>query len=310
MSTVAEVKPFESLTADKWKDLLTKIQRKKCTPIIGPEVPFGTLAGRDQLVEAWGNQLGFPFEDLYHLPRVAQFAATQTNPADARDAYIERLGETTLYDPDSAEDPHRILASLPFPLYLTTNHDSSLYQALKQRKDRQPRQKVCPWIPDLDESATELSAESKLEVATPVVYHLFGHTEEPRSLVLTEDDHLNFLMSYAADRQIVPSLVGKELTKTLLLLLGYRLRDLEFRIMLRFLHRYLETSIFEKSTIHLCVQLSDDLKDTTDRSKQLETMRREFQEKDCARMYINVYWGTSRQFLSELRRRWQEFSND
>src|SRR5262249_8052957 len=85
-------------------------------------------------------------------------------------------------------DPHRVLAELPFPIYLTTNPDHLLIDALREAK-KNPVVDVCPWTEWVDRSTSIFAREPNFSptVDRPLVYHLFGRLEDPDSLVLTEE---------------------------------------------------------------------------------------------------------------------------
>ena len=97
-----------------------------------------------------------------------------------------------------ADDPnevHRVLASLNLPLYLTTNFDSFMTEALAAR-GRQPTRELCRWNERLD-GLPSIFEEQPDYVPTPeepLVYHFFGTDGKPDSLVLTEDNYLDLLV--------------------------------------------------------------------------------------------------------------------
>ena len=75
-----------------------------------------------------------------------------------------------------------LLAGFPLPVFLTTNYDDFLVKALREQgKDPQPE--VSPWW-QTGTGGIPLIPEPTVD--KPVVYHLHGRWEEPRSLVLTE----------------------------------------------------------------------------------------------------------------------------
>jgi hypothetical protein len=306
MSTVNDAAPVGELDDRTWKLLLGRLSREehRCTPILGPELSFGSMKGRASVTRDWAKELEFPFEERHDLPRVAQYAATMVSNDDAKHGFIKHFNTLTPPNLDDPDDPYRILARLPFPLYLTTNYDNFLYRALEQVREKQPRQEICRWRDDLTEAPSAFDPPYVRHVAIPVVFHIFGHTGQPDSLVLTEDDYLDFLESFARDATVIPATVAAA-KNTAMLFLGYRLRDLDFRVLLRFLN--LKESR-ETRKIHLCVQLAEDPADTTAGRALLAIQ--EFLEECCDQLRINVYFGTCRQFLVELRRRWKESNHD
>lgn len=93
--------------------------------------------------------------------------------------------------PAGEVDPLKILAGLPLPIYVTTGYHDFLEIALRQQ-GKEPVSQVCFW--DRDLLTSEQSEPFTPSVARPLVYHLFGHEPHPTSLVLSEDDYLNFLV--------------------------------------------------------------------------------------------------------------------
>jgi hypothetical protein len=306
MSTVTETRRVGELDEETWNLILRRLSRDehRCTPILGPELSFGSMAARAAVARAWAMEREFPFEERHDLPRVAQFAAVKDSDEDAKREFVQYFRLIAPPKPDDPEDPYRILALLPFPLYLTTNYDSFLYGELERVKEKKPRQDFCRWKDDLREKPSAFAPPYERHVANPVVFHIYGHIGQPDSLVLTEDDYLDFLEALARDPNVIPAPVGAA-KNTALLFLGYRLRDLDFRVLLRFLN--LKQS-GERKKIHLCVQLAEDPADAT-ADRALKAVE-EYLKECCDQLRINVYFGTCRQFLSELQKRWKESTHD
>jgi hypothetical protein len=138
------------------------------------------------------------------------------------------------------DDPLALLAKLPFPIYITTSYYDFLERALIKEGNKSPRTQVIQWG---DRKFTE-SRETYTEptVGQPVVYHLFGLESDPPSLVMSEDDYMKFLVSVVADTDtlnpVVPLRLKHALAQSHLLLLGYRLKDWDFRVLFRFILNY------------------------------------------------------------------------
>ena len=136
----------------------------------------------------------------------------------------------------------------------------------------------------------------------PVIYHLHGVAKKPESVVLTEDDYVDFLVSIGRE-DLLPPRIEQSLTGDSLLFLGYRLADWNFRVLFRGLVYFIARN-FRRS--HVSVQLvplgSDAEPDQMLRAKRY--LNRYFDRLD-----IRVYWGTCQAFVSELRTRWEKFSH-
>ena len=87
-----------------------------------------------------------------------------------------------------------------------------------------------------------------------MVLHLFGQDDDPLSLVLTEDDHLDYLARIARDYEyLLPTSVNAALASTTLLFLGYRLEDLDLKVIMRGLLTHLDLDKW--GMLHVAVQL-------------------------------------------------------
>jgi SIR2-like domain len=126
--------------------------------------------------------------------------------------------------------PLLILAGLDLPIYLTTGYHQMMEWALYQAGKR-PRTGICRWNKQLEEDIPDVFAGSyESSAKEPLVYHLHGLDRYPASLVLTEDDHLEFLIAISQDADPIPvARVREALTRSSLLLLGYDLQSWEFR---------------------------------------------------------------------------------
>ena len=69
--------------------------------------------------------------------------------------------------------------------------------------------------------------------ASPVVFHLHGRLSVPESLVLTEDDYLDFLVTVSRDQKLLPHQIKRAMAGASLLFIGYRLADWNFRVLHR-----------------------------------------------------------------------------
>jgi hypothetical protein len=81
------------------------------------------------------------------------------------------------------------------------------------------------------------------------------------------------------------------------MLLGYRLNDWEFRIILRGL---VATREQRRSFKHVAVQLELDDEGVPDTVAVQSFLEQYFQDAE-----INVFWGSVQQFVAELREQWE-----
>jgi hypothetical protein len=275
---------------------MRRIASGACTPFLGAGACSGTLPLGSDVATRWAGEHGYPLEDRYDLARVAQFVGVHQDDA----MYPKELISaelTGVAPPDfSAEDePHAVLARLPLPIYMTTNYDDFMAAALRHA-GKEPRREICRWntSPAVREQPTHLGNGLPPSPANPVVYHLHGHLDVPESLVLTEDDYLDFLVAVSRDDELLPHQIQRALAGTSLLFVGYRLSDWDFRV----IHRGLVMA-GEQSLRRLSVTVQLPRADPA----------RTYLDKYFGAMKVRVYWGSAGDFMHELRARWRAFSD-
>jgi len=296
-----------ALEEERWDLLLERIKDGKCTPFLGAGACVGSLPLGSDIAREWAEKHHYPLNDSSDLARVAQYLAVTRDSVFPKEEFLKRIKGVTPPDFTAPDEPHGVLADLPLPVYITTNYDDFMMQALKSRK-KNPRQELCRWNKIVRDkfkgkpSIFKSSGESSISPDYPVVFHLHGHSELAESLVLTEDDYLEFLVSISKDENLIPPRIQEAMAGTTLLFLGYKLADWDFRVLFRSLVSYLEKSI---SRSHVSVQLITvaDLSSDTEKGEAQVYLDRYFDKRE-----IRMYWGTCREFAAELRRRWEAFS--
>ena len=300
------------LPEEQWSILLSRIAKQKCTPFLGAEAIGGLIAPRSEIAKRWAEEYNFPLEDPRDLAQVAQFIATTTLDATVpREKILDEFNKASPPDFKASDEPHRILAELPLPIYVTTDYHDLMTQALKIC-NRAPRQELCRWSDDLRQEKSCFDGTFEPSVANPVVFHLYGHREVPDSLVLTEDDYLDFLVEISTppgpnQPSPVPLRIQTAFSRASLLFLGYRLTDLEFRVLLR----TLATVKREPNYRHVAAQLVH-VGDESESEEQLARLEkaREYLRIYCDRSSISTYWGTTHDFLVELKQRWDQLPDE
>jgi hypothetical protein len=295
---------LQTLDDRDWDNLLRRIKDGNCTPFIGPGLNEDVLPTDQEIAQAWAEEHRYPLSDYHNLPRVAQFLAISRDPAfPAEDIARRWKALTTKPNFRETTEPHSFLASLPLPLYITTNYDDFLFQALKDRL-REPRQELCRWNNYLKDFPSVFDPGSTVEIspANPVVYHLFGHVQVPESIVLTEDEYLDFLVNISRDQNIIPRRIQKALVNTSLLFLGYDLNDWRFRILFRGLIASLERSL---RRTRIAVQVEPQPPELA--GITVDHIRWYFEDY-LTRDDVRIYWGSPLDFIKELKERWEEFN--
>lgn len=283
--------------------LVDSILSDQCTPFLGagigrPHLPVGRELAAD-LAKAYE----YPFDDIGNLPRVAQFVATTYDPP-----YAKRLVQRKIRDAQEAcmdasgqiaPVNYRILASMRFPLFITTNYDDLLERAL-MAANRPPRVEICRWNQNVFDDYGKY-APGEISVEHPGVFHMHGALSSAASLLVTEDDYVDFTVRLALEDHVdvlwhhVRRRMGGQNS---LLFLGYSLEDWNFRVLMRYLllqqklHRSQQAS-------NLSIQLPNSHLSLDKRRKSEAFLQQYFQNSSA----IVVHWTDVSDFLAELGER-------
>lgn len=299
-----------------WDAIRMKIEDSECTPIIGPGL-FETLYEiRPWLARRWSREYLFPLAATQRedLTVVSQYLASQQGPdfphrrliRDLPLALRERLGLPGEAQSSSiAElltalrvlrftgrpDPYRILADLPLRVFILGCHDPMFVQALHER-GKNPQVGLMPWRRGL---RSALPRSYQPTVDEPLVYCLFGSLDVPRSLVLTQDDYVDFLLSvqHPDVREMIPKVVLASLVDTSLLFLGFHIDSWEFRAVFRTIMQ--QEGMASSCGPHVAAQIEPEEGRVID-----PTGARAYFERYLRAVSIDIYWGTTEGFLVDL----------
>lgn len=173
----------------------------------------------------------FPDEDLSNLARVAQtYESLRT-----RQALVAKVREVV----EEGKEPSpvlRALAELDFPVIVTTNYDTLFQKALGyagkvpflstyQANEGIPQPRPVPDMPP-----TRRPTPQK-----PFFYKMHGDIETGDSLVLTEEDYIQFILRMRDQDplQSIPNTVLEAIKGAPTLFVGYSLRDYNLRVLLK-----------------------------------------------------------------------------
>ena len=331
-----------------WPDTKRLLKAGAVTPFVSNFVSYDIFGGDVAIVaQTWAQDVKSPFpaESNRDLARVAQFYSVKINNYEAKRHYLNSLksylfglaGDDPAVDPellaelqenyeertfsdiarqlgypkfkDEQQNPLRLLAELPLPIYLTTSYHDFLEVALTKARKR-PVMEILYWHNGLNRlrSIFDDQPNFKPTVDTPLVYHLYGLDKHPGSLVLTEDDYLDFLIEVSLMRADVqhaerlrglPSSVRLALAGTSLLMLGYGVYDWEFRALFKGLVQANNDSrANQNKPKSILVQVQPDEGDSAARIKQYLTDY-------FGKSSFNVYWGSVNACAQELWQLWQ-----
>ncbi len=306
----------------KWPALLRNLQRKRCTPILGPGLTEPLWGSYRQIAQTWAKKYHFPMSpyDRENLPQVAQYLSVHQDRMFPRDEfqihleevikrrYLEKLPQ--LNDAPLEEmlvligarqreenlyEPHKVLAGLPLPIYITTDPSPLLTQALTAA-GKDPQREICRWNSDAEflPSIYDENPAYRPSEQQPLIYHLFGILEEPGTLVLTEDDYFDFLIGVTSNKDLIPAVIRRALVDAALLFLGFQIDDWNFRVLFRSIMSR-EGGGRRRDYAHVAAQISPEEGRILEPERARHYLEEYFQSED-----ISIYWGNVEDFTKEL----------
>jgi hypothetical protein len=290
-----------------WEGLLLSIRHRRCTPFLGAGACAGTLPLGQEIAARWAHEYDYPFEDRTNLVRVAQYVADHRGPRVPKFKIIDMLSECGMPDFRDSYQIHRVVADLPLPVYITTNYDDFMREAFKYSVPVRPvRRETCNWHMAHRRFATPATDALNATTDNPVIFHLHGTLDDVESMVLTEDDYLDFLMSISEIQDLIPPRIERAFVDSTLLFLGYSLEDMNFKVLFRKLVSYIQRN---SSASHVAVQLAPRQDETTQEQVARARRQQRYLERHLDLQKVKVYWGTCMEFAAELRRRWETFGH-
>ena len=155
-----------------WDTLAHRLGTRACTPFIGAGASAGFLPLGRSLAEELASEFGYPMPDRNDLSRVSEFVAvTKRDGMIPKERIAERVLGSRRPDFSDPDDVHRALAHLDLPIYLTTNYDDFMFEALRAVR-RDPRREICRWNRLLEQQPSVFDEGFNPTPANPVVFHL------------------------------------------------------------------------------------------------------------------------------------------
>jgi hypothetical protein len=217
---------YSAPTEDDWRLILLRILNGKCVPFLGAGASLGTreqpgLPTASRLAGALAAESRYPGLDKTDFLRIAQYHQMVFDPHYLREAIDRELKVKNLC-PGLV---HRTIASLPFPYVLTTNFDRLMERAFEEVGKR--ANVVCY---EIHGNAREVDRPT---VNEPLLYKLHGSLEKPSTMIATEDDVIEFLSCLLLGDPGLPPTVKQLFEQASILFIGYGLKDLNIRVLLR-----------------------------------------------------------------------------
>jgi hypothetical protein len=232
-----------------WNSLVSSLQSGRCVLVLGSDIVADPLEGersttaeprsvRDAFCDYLAQQLE---EERQSIGERVLFAIAQQYEDLPAFASVSLKNIAAHFFRNSAFGPgplYRKLARCPFSLILTTCHDALFAEALSAEHKSPSRY----WYHYRGEPRDNRELESTLSPETPAIYHLFGTFNEPNSLVLTENDLLDFINNFISCRPGLPNSLRVLLRHNTFLFVGFGIRHWYIRVLLKILLRTLNHS--------------------------------------------------------------------
>lgn len=229
-------------------DLLSSIKKKECIPIIGPEISLINTAFLEKIADSWSKKYEYPLDNPKDISQIAQFLVIEKDdPIIPKRLLSDTIKEIETKSPNYSTreyyyHPYSVLADLHQPIYITTNFDTLMEKALRD-KGKNPITEFYKWDDKLRDYANRAGLDSifdnnnepEITPAKPLVYHLCGYAKEPRSMVLTERDYFDYIIHLNKDgiKGNIPTLIKRSLARSSLLIVGYQLHNFYIRDILQ-----------------------------------------------------------------------------
>jgi hypothetical protein len=222
--------------------LAAAVRDGRCLLFTGPDLavvstPQGRQTLHDRIAAQLYRTLGphdtAPGQGLSHVAQMVADRQGEYPVQLAAKLEIEQFAETTT-------DTYRRLASMDISHYISTSFDLFLETAIR-RAGKTPDVHYFNFRKGPDRSVIELfdqNDEPKHLPGSPLIYHLFGSVQKQSSLVLTENDIIDYLLSVGQEN------LPKDLSNLIAdptrirLFVGFGLYQWHLRILLRVIDRF------------------------------------------------------------------------
>ena len=297
---MAQIADSTGFTDEDWENLFYYIDDKEITPLLGAGISREYFGSGEELAQNIAKKFEYPFLKTSDLAKVAQFAAIRKkgDSVQVRKFVANYIKSKELPDFNDPSEPHRILSKLDLPIYITTNYDHLMYEALK-KDGKNPVIEFCRWN-DLAEIQGRFSifSEGKLnqfDYNNPLVYHIHGEVDNPQSMVLTEDDYLNFIVKLYVDiDKLFPVEIRNALATRSIMFIGYSLSDWNLRIILRKIAEDMNSA----ASTHCSIQLTPTDVKPGNEGNVKEYLKTYFETLQSVK--LNIFWGTAVHFCHTL----------
>jgi hypothetical protein len=177
-----------------------------------------------------------PHEQPTSLQRVSMCYEKELS----RGRLVERI-RTAVEDDTQPSAAVRALAELPFSLVLTTNYDT-LFERAQRRAGKDPR--VHAYDPKGEDATEDYPRGPDPTPEKPFVFKVHGDVNVPKSIVVTDEDYIGFVLRMTAADMYhpIPGTFRYQFARLPTLFVGYSLVDYNLRLLFRTLRWRVDTA--------------------------------------------------------------------
>jgi hypothetical protein len=223
------VSAISAMRDGDWTSLTSSIEGGRCILMLGPDAFMAEFDG-EVLPVAVGlarfvkSRLGPEHADLDpHKPWSVAQAAVATEDSSTLIGWAQEF-----YDRyDTVSDTLKNLAALPFHLVINTSVGLSAERAFRNIKGQ-------TYVDFYDRTGRARDRLPDPSSDAPIVYNLFGSLAEPSSMILSENDRFDFLISIISENPPLPPKLTSMLCdpRQSFLFLGFNLGQWQLRMLM------------------------------------------------------------------------------
>ena len=226
---------------------MSSLQSGQCVLVLGPDIAAEPVPGNSgaanessSLRDAFCQYLVEQLEaDDQKVGEKVLFAVAQQFNDSPSTVNLKNIAAQFFRDSRYRPGPlHLGLARCPFSVVLTTCHDDLFEQALVENRKIPSRY----WYHYRGEPRDNKELAGTPDPTNPALYHLFGAVDEPNSLVLTENDLLDFVIRVVSGRPKLPDSLRSALRNKTFIFFGFGIRHWYLRVLLKLIVHSLELS--------------------------------------------------------------------
>jgi hypothetical protein len=161
---MADAAPLGTVSEGDWASLISRIKNNQCTPFLGAGMSSEKIPLGWQIAEklALDPLYDYPMPDERDLVKVSQYIVLTIDGSTPKELVAKIIKEAGYPDYQKPDEPHMALAELPLPLYITTNYDDFMFEALKRTGRKNPQLFINRWNETRDGAARAGDSSSEV----------------------------------------------------------------------------------------------------------------------------------------------------